>query len=52
MIANQNVVFLPSLKAGEEVIAAHIKTLCASPSNCPAIDVDKAVEWVPGQDRP
>jgi hypothetical protein len=44
-IAGQELLFLPSLKRAEEVIAARIKRLCASPANYPPIDVDKAVEW-------
>jgi exodeoxyribonuclease V alpha subunit len=44
-IAGQELLFLPSLKRAEEVIATRIKKLCASPANYPAIDVDKAVEW-------
>jgi exodeoxyribonuclease V alpha subunit len=44
-IAGQELLFLPSLKRAEEVIAVRIKKLCASPANYPTIDVDKAVEW-------
>jgi exodeoxyribonuclease V alpha subunit len=44
-IAGQELLFLPSLKRAEEVIAARIKKLCASPANYPPIDMDKAVEW-------
>ncbi len=44
-IAGQELLFLPSLKRAEEVIAARIKKLCASPASYPPIDVDKAVEW-------
>jgi exodeoxyribonuclease V alpha subunit len=44
-IAGQELLFLPSLKRAEEVIATRIKKLCASPANYPPIDVDKAVEW-------
>ena len=44
-IAGQELLFLPSLKRAEEVIAARIKKLCSSPANYPAIDMDKAVEW-------
>jgi hypothetical protein len=32
-IAGQELLFLPSLKRAEEVIAARIKKLCASPAN-------------------
>ncbi len=48
-IAGQELLFLPSLKRAEEVIAARIKKLCASPSNYPAIDADKAIEWCQGK---
>ncbi len=44
-INGQELIFLPHLKRAEEVIAARIKKLCASPANYPPIDVDKAVEW-------
>jgi ATP-dependent exoDNAse (exonuclease V) alpha subunit len=44
-IAGQELLFLPSLKRAEEVIAARIRKLCALPANYPPIDVDKAVEW-------
>jgi exodeoxyribonuclease V alpha subunit len=44
-IDGQELLFLPSLKRAEEVIAARIKKLCASPASYPPIDVDKAVEW-------
>jgi len=44
-IAGQELLFLPALKRAEEVIAACIKKMCASPANYPAIDADKAVEW-------
>ena len=44
-ITGQELIFLPSLKRAEEVIAARIRRLCASPSTYPPIDLDKAVEW-------
>ena len=44
-IAGQELLFLPSLKRAEEVIAARIRKLFALPANYPPIDVDKAVEW-------
>jgi exodeoxyribonuclease V alpha subunit len=44
-IAGQELLFLPSLKRAEEVIAARIRKLCASQASYPPIDVDKAVEW-------
>ena len=44
-IAGQELLFLPSLKRAEEVIATRIRKLCASPANYPPIDVAKAVEW-------
>ncbi|MCX6930782.1 MAG: AAA family ATPase [Verrucomicrobia bacterium] len=44
-IADQELIFLPSLKRAEEGIAARIKFLAAAPPNYPPIDVDKAVAW-------
>jgi exodeoxyribonuclease V alpha subunit len=44
-IAGQELLFLPSLKRAEEVIAARTTKLCADPANYPAIDMDKALEW-------
>jgi exodeoxyribonuclease V alpha subunit len=44
-IADQELVFLPSLKRAEEGIAARINTLAASPPNYPPIAVEKAVAW-------
>src|SRR5208282_6799463 len=44
-IAGQELLFLPSLKRAEEIIAGRIQKLCASPASYPPIDVDKAVEW-------
>jgi len=38
-------IFLPHLKRAEEIIAARIKSLAASPSAFPAIDFEKALVW-------
>jgi exodeoxyribonuclease V alpha subunit len=48
-IADQELVFLPSLKRAEEGIAARINTLATSPPNYPPIDVDKAAAWCEGR---
>src|ERR1019366_440386 len=48
-IADQELIFLPSLKRAEEGIAARIKLLAAAPSNYPPIDIDKAVAWCQGK---
>ena len=48
-VADQELVFLPSLKRAEEGIAARIKLLAAAPPNYPPIDVDKAVTWCQGK---
>jgi exodeoxyribonuclease V alpha subunit len=42
-IRDQDFIFLPYLKRAEEVIAARIKHLCASGSNYPPIDIEKAL---------
>ena len=44
-IAEQELIFLPSLKRAEEGIAARIKFLAAAPSSFPPIDQDKAAAW-------
>jgi exodeoxyribonuclease V alpha subunit len=44
-IGELELIFLPYLKRAEENIAARIKNLCASGSNYPPIDVEKAVVW-------
>lgn len=44
-IAGQELIFLPSLKRAEEIIAGRIKHLAGAPSGFPAIDFDKAVAW-------
>jgi exodeoxyribonuclease V alpha subunit len=44
-INGQDLVFLPHLKRAEEIIAARIKSLAASPSAFPAIDFEKALVW-------
>jgi exodeoxyribonuclease V alpha subunit len=44
-INGQDLIFLPHLKRAEEIIAARIKSLAASPSAFPAIDFEKAVVW-------
>lgn len=44
-IGDHDLIFLPHLKRAEEVIAARIKNLCASGSNYPAINVERALEW-------
>ena len=48
-IADQELIFLPSLKRAEEGIAARIKFLAAAPPNYPPIDVEKAVAWCQGK---
>ncbi|MDB6032592.1 MAG: recombinase RecD [Verrucomicrobiales bacterium] len=44
-IGDQELIFLCSLKRAEESIAARIKTLCASSSNYPRINAEKALAW-------
>jgi len=44
-IAGQELLFLPSLKRAEEVIAGRIRNLASSPTTFPAIDFEKAVVW-------
>jgi len=44
-INGQELIFLPHLKRAEEIIAARIKSLAASPSAFPAIDFEKALVW-------
>jgi len=44
-IADQELIFLPSLKRAEEGIAARIKFLAAAPPNYPPIDLEKAATW-------
>ncbi len=41
----QELVFLPNLQRAEELIAARVKSLCASGPGYPPIDFAKAVEW-------
>lgn len=48
-IAGQELIFLPSLKRAEEIIAGRIKHLAGAPSVFPAIDFDKAVGWCQGK---
>ena len=48
-IADQELIFLPSLKRAEEGIAARIKALASSPPNYPPIDLEKAVAWCQGK---
>lgn len=48
-IADQDLIFLPSLKRAEEGIAARIKNLCSSSASYPSIDFDKAVVWCEGK---
>jgi exodeoxyribonuclease V alpha subunit len=48
-IADQELIFLPSLKRAEEGIAAHIKNLASGQSNFPPIDMEKAVAWCEGK---
>ncbi len=48
-LAEEDLVFLPSLKRAEESIARRIRKLCAAPSNYPPIDFDKAVAWCQGR---
>jgi exodeoxyribonuclease V alpha subunit len=45
MIHDQELIFLSHLKRAEEMIAARIKHLCASPSTYPVIDLEKAIHW-------
>jgi len=44
-IEGEPMIFLPKLKAAEEIIARKIKSLVNTPSGFPEIDVDKAIEW-------
>jgi exodeoxyribonuclease V alpha subunit len=44
-IAGQELLFLPSLKRAEEIIAGRIRSLANSPSAFPEIDFEKAVVW-------
>jgi exodeoxyribonuclease V alpha subunit len=44
-IADQELIFLPSLKRAEEGIAARIKFLATAPPSYPPIDLDKAAAW-------
>ncbi len=44
-IAGQELLFLPSLKRAEEIIAGRIRSLAGSMSVFPAIDFEKAVAW-------
>jgi exodeoxyribonuclease V alpha subunit len=48
-IADQDLIFLPSLKRAEEGIAARIKNLCSSRGSYPRVDFDKAVVWCEGK---
>jgi len=45
-IAGEPVVFLPALRAAENVIAETILRLAAQPPAYPALDFDKALTWV------
>ncbi|MFM8230328.1 MAG: helix-hairpin-helix domain-containing protein, partial [Chthoniobacterales bacterium] len=45
-IAGEPVVFLPALRAAENVIAETILRLAAQPPAYPALDFDKALAWV------
>ncbi|MFM8886543.1 MAG: AAA family ATPase, partial [Chthoniobacterales bacterium] len=45
-IAGESVVFLPALRAAENVIAETILRLAAQPPAYPALDFDKALAWV------
>ena len=44
-IAGQELLFLPSLKRAEEIIAGRIRNLASSPATFPEIDFEKAVVW-------
>jgi exodeoxyribonuclease V alpha subunit len=44
-VADQELIFLPSLKRAEEGIAARIKFLAVAPSNYPPIDLERAAAW-------
>jgi exodeoxyribonuclease V alpha subunit len=44
-IAGQELLFLPSLKRAEEIIAGRIRNLASSPPTFPEIDFEKAVVW-------
>jgi exodeoxyribonuclease V alpha subunit len=44
-IAGQELLFLPSLKRAEEIIAGRIRNLASSPVTFPEIDFEKAVVW-------
>ena len=44
-IDGQELIFLPTLRRAEEVVAGRIRHLASSPSLFPAIDFDKAVAW-------
>ena len=44
-VGDHDLVFLPSLKRGEEGIAARIRSPASAPLNFPSIDVEKAVAW-------
>ena len=44
-IAGQELLFLPSLKRAEEIIAGRIRNLASSPPTFPEIDFEKAVLW-------
>jgi exodeoxyribonuclease V alpha subunit len=48
-IAEQELIFLPSLKRAEEGIAARIKNLATGQSSYPPIDVEKAMAWCQGK---
>lgn len=44
-IGGQELIFLPHLQRAEEIIAARVRVLGASPPVFPAIDFDKAMGW-------
>jgi exodeoxyribonuclease V alpha subunit len=44
-IADEELIFLPKLRAAEEGIAGTISELCAKPASYPPIDIPKAIEW-------
>jgi len=44
-VGGEDLIFLPALKRAEKGVAARIRQLCASATNYPPIDLDKAVVW-------
>lgn len=48
-IDGESMVFLPALRAAEAVIAGTLRSLASQPPAYPALDFDKALDWVQGK---